>query len=902
MRIVALLFFFGFISSFSSLNCQIMNWYDVGMKQSPQGTSGIGRIDHIAFDPYNSNIIFACSPWGGVFRSNNSGNSWQSINLEHKLEQPSSSFMLIDPFDPTSCTWYLASGNGDGPQRNMYQRVSKGIYRTTNSGDTWVNIGPHISNTCKYQIVANGNTWYIDYLINDIIQGPESRQHLLISTTCGIYETKNALAPYPTWTNIIPGNFGSLVVQPGNTNIIFCAEQFTENPKILRYDLNSSAPPIELDYSAQLSISNVLTRVVLRFSQNIAYSDNLFVFFNDYINDSDDYEGRILLFKISADDWVDKGPLRLGGINRFDALHIDNDDANVVYVPSQSGRGIGTPQVARNGLNDAEFLSFETLANGSVHVDQHFITQSPHDGSVWIANDGGVYTINNGQFEERMTNLAVSTIDDFDLAQMEDETRFVAGYQDIGNAVSKYNFDTDRDESYHFFSCDGRQNNYDPFDFNFFTGGCQSGNTSLYEVDFNSGSLTYRGTTDFQGTINFDESNAGVAFDIMNGRLLKSIDRGLNSEVWCPYNNLRAFAQSPSCPNIMYCFSNNVTNGKAIVYKSVVGGGNDASKWSTITFGHVDFAARSPIVNYENPDHLWVIGSQSASDWRNVVYSFNTKTNSLERFTDLKTNSPFPSWTATSIASIVQEYNSNQGIYVLMNGPGWGSDIYTEDILYTDLTMNSWVNLKDGLPNIRITGIKINNASQDIFASTFGRGMWKASLYCNSISGNYTLPLAYSNQSASYEGTIIGSNTVSGLITLRAGSEVVFNPGFETASNTDLTAFVKPCSTPEVLLKSTSEKPAYNLSKDIGNEITEEAKGVPFKIYPNPNNGQFRIIYDNSEISFNYKLYNLNGELLDNSENHMGDAYLDLHFFKKGMYIIYITSTEHYSVQKVLIK
>lgn len=53
------------------------NWIE--LDSNINGISGIGRIDAIEIDPANSNIIYAGSPSGGLWKTVGGGTNWFNI-------------------------------------------------------------------------------------------------------------------------------------------------------------------------------------------------------------------------------------------------------------------------------------------------------------------------------------------------------------------------------------------------------------------------------------------------------------------------------------------------------------------------------------------------------------------------------------------------------------------------------------------------------------------------------------------------------------------------------------------------------------------------------------------------------------------------------------------------------
>ena len=112
--------------------------YNVWTSHGPPG----GYINVLAVDPANSNILYAGTAGGGLFKSTNNGDTWYKSGLagKHVLA------VVIDPNQPGT----LYAGIGFG-----------GVFKTSNGGDTWTNIG--LSSVSVYALVMdpeNANTLY----------------------------------------------------------------------------------------------------------------------------------------------------------------------------------------------------------------------------------------------------------------------------------------------------------------------------------------------------------------------------------------------------------------------------------------------------------------------------------------------------------------------------------------------------------------------------------------------------------------------------------------------------------------------------------------------------------------------------------------------------------------------
>ncbi len=162
------------------------------------GFGGIGRVDFIKFHPTNYNIIWVGAPSGGLWKSTNGGVSW-STNTD-LLTVVGCSDLVIDPTNTN--IMYLATGDRDYTATN-----SIGILKSLDGGITWN---------------STGLTWSVrDYhRIGKIVIHPTNSTILFATTNIGIYKTTNS---GNTWTLIQSGNFGDIEFKPGAQATIYAS-------------------------------------------------------------------------------------------------------------------------------------------------------------------------------------------------------------------------------------------------------------------------------------------------------------------------------------------------------------------------------------------------------------------------------------------------------------------------------------------------------------------------------------------------------------------------------------------------------------------------------------------------------------------------------------------------------
>jgi photosystem II stability/assembly factor-like uncharacterized protein len=169
---------------------------------------------------------------------------------------------------------------------------------------------------------------------------------------------------------------------------------------------------------------------------------------------------------------------------------------------------------------------------------------------------------------------------------------------------------------------------------------------------------------------------------------------------------IREFAISPNNSLVIYVLKNSG------IYKTTNGG----TSWTNVT-GTVP-------VGSALPEFISIKPSDANTAW--VVLSGYSSGNKVFMTTDGGT-----SWTniSSNLPNIpanccVYEPNSSDRIYV-------GMDV---GIYYKDNSTTNWTLYNSGLPNVPISDLEITPANPTLlYAATFGRGVWAASLYPFSI-------------------------------------------------------------------------------------------------------------------------------------------------------------------------
>lgn len=168
-----------------------------------------GRISDIEMHPKNNKIMYVGAAGGGVWKSNNGGASFTSIFDEYIQ---SIGCISIDPSKPDQNIWV---GTGETWTRNSVS-VGDGIYKSTDGGQTWKNMGLKKSDRISSIIVdpRNSNTVWAGVL--GALWGDSDER--------GIYKTTDG---GETWQKVLfidnKTGCSDLVIDPKNPEIMYAS-------------------------------------------------------------------------------------------------------------------------------------------------------------------------------------------------------------------------------------------------------------------------------------------------------------------------------------------------------------------------------------------------------------------------------------------------------------------------------------------------------------------------------------------------------------------------------------------------------------------------------------------------------------------------------------------------------
>ena len=175
------------------------------MKPRNIGPAGMsGRITSVDAVVSNPDIIYIGAASGGIWKTENSGADWKPVFDDQPIQNIGA--LAIQQSNP-SVVW---AGTGEGNPRNSLN-IGEGIYKSLDAGKTWKRMGLEKTRNIHRVIVdpANPNTVYVGAIGNPYAQHPER----------GVYKTTDG---GETWNRILFTNdttgCAELVMDPSNPN------------------------------------------------------------------------------------------------------------------------------------------------------------------------------------------------------------------------------------------------------------------------------------------------------------------------------------------------------------------------------------------------------------------------------------------------------------------------------------------------------------------------------------------------------------------------------------------------------------------------------------------------------------------------------------------------------------
>ncbi|MGH9762405.1 MAG: WD40/YVTN/BNR-like repeat-containing protein, partial [Blastocatellia bacterium] len=386
-----------------------MKWRSVG----PANMGG--RIADIAVDPHQPFTLYVATGTGGLIKSTDNGTTWSGAFENEAVA--STGAVEVAPSD-SKIVW-LGTGEPNGRNSSSW---GNGVYKSTDSGGTWTNMGLKDSQDIARVVIdpSNADNVYVAALGH--LWGPNKER--------GVYKTTDG---GKTWSASlqVDENTGAvdLLMDPSDHNTLYAAMYYRRRTP---YSMTSGGPTGGIYKTADgghtwKKIANGLPASVGRIGLDVCLSHPNVVYAviesdaggQSSIFDNKSKSGGVFRSDDKGETWK-----RVNGLAPrsfyFSQIRVDPKDENRVYV---LGFALS--------VSDDGGKTFRDDGAKNVHPDLHAMWIDPSNPDhMLLGNDGGIYvSYNKSKTWSHYNNVAIG---EFYRVAMDMETPYhiTGGLQD----------------------------------------------------------------------------------------------------------------------------------------------------------------------------------------------------------------------------------------------------------------------------------------------------------------------------------------------------------------------------------------------------------------------------------------------------------------------------------------
>lgn len=649
--------------------------------------TGIGRINDMCFHPTDSNTFWACAPQGGLWKTTNNGSTWRQIFGSNNGQTTIGVSCVVVSYNNPD-TMYIGTGDrdaGDAP--------GVGVLVSFNGGTNWVTRNSGIANLT----------------ISKIIMHPRNSRILMIATNSGLYRSTDAGV---TWTNVSASGYGGfvyfdLVYHPFNPNIVYATGYgyfFRSTNSGISWSLITSGLPTSNVYRAQIAVSRAnrgAVYMVCSYS-NVTISGINYVYSFQGLYRSLD-SGITFTTRSISPNILGSSSTGAGNTGQgfYDIDIVCNDlNANEIYVG-----GINIWRSTDGGASWALNAHWTGTTAESVHADIHCLLFNRNSFKIYACTDGGIYyaPMNTKRYIDISNGLAPSQVYRITVAQNR-ENMVGAGLQDNGQ------FQMDWDDLLFNNGGDGMGCIIDPKDYRYAYVSSQYGNINRF-ID-RTGYWPVGGN----GINGISETGPWITPFILQ--------EGSQTTMFAGYQNVWRSTNVQSSPP---SFTNLTSWGVSIKHLEnspakntllyVLRGDNRLYRTSTATSASVSFTDLTTNLpgntnwieaHHKDSNVVYCVSNSGVFRSRNRGVNWTNITGSLSGVGNINCIV-----IDTSAANDLVYIGTNRGVY------------------FKDSTTTVWTDFNNQFPvwadvtDLKIYYSKRGKQFNEIYAGTYGRGVWK---------------------------------------------------------------------------------------------------------------------------------------------------------------------------------
>ncbi len=662
-----------------------------------------GRVSALATSPTNASLFYAAGADGGVWRSTDAGATWEALTDDMPTTAIGS--LAIDPANEQ----VIYAGTGE-PNYANHSRYGLGIYKSTNGGNTWVQLAENVfaGRTISSIVVSHEDSDVVYASVARAGGFPGSvelaaaKGHPQAEGDLGVYRSVDGGVNWTLLPNLPDLAVTDLIMHPTDADILFAGVGRifgnVDNGIYRSIDGGSNWTKLTTGLPADIG------RISLTISPTM--TDRLYTLLTNPSN-----VGATTLGVYRSDDGGDNWIFLANSVaaNPFDPgdavsqaffgwyislIEVDPADPDRVYA--------GGFNLARSDDAGVNWLDISPP-----HVDQHALTWSS-DGTLLSGSDGGVFSSTDMGASWSPLNNGLDVVQFYAGLSLDptDAEIVIGGTQDNGT-----NLRTDGGAWAHVLGGDGGWTQLDPVDPQ--TRYAQSqgvGNVFRINPDNSIDALNdpmnpqLFGRTAFFAPFLVDPTNRDRLLYATNF-IFESLDRGANwtmisGDVTAGIGGVRTIAMAPSDTDVIYIATND-----GLVQRSDDGGENftmiaeNNPGWPRITrelFVHPDNA----MIVYRVVaffDSVQILRSNDGgANWQALDGAFP----------DIPVNSVAVDTRAEDLLDGVIYVGTDAGIYVSIDDGA------------------SWQLFGIGMPNTAVIDLIIDEPRSRLVAATQGRGAW----------------------------------------------------------------------------------------------------------------------------------------------------------------------------------
>jgi PKD repeat protein/photosystem II stability/assembly factor-like uncharacterized protein len=652
------------------------NWVSMGPVRSTGGYAGIGRTNCIAFSPVDTNTLYVGTAAGGVWKTTDLGAHWTPLgdfNMALGVAD-----MVVENHGGQDIV-YLGTGDKD-----HWDTFSVGVLKSTDGGQTW--------NT-------TGLSWKLtdQAMVYRILKDPNDDNTLYVATNKGLYKTVDGGDHFQ---KIDGHHFREIEFQPGSNTRFYAGDSWGG---IFYSDDSGNSWTQVIDKSNQdagrvaIAVSPDSANVVYGL---IAAADN--GLFAVYRSNDFGHSFHVVQDTINLLGWKCSGTDD-GGQGWYDLVLVaDPHNANKIFL---GGVNNWTSDDGGKTWHIANHWSNNCGSNDVVHADKHYMAFQPGTNALFECNDGGVYRSKHGVHWTDLTNgMAISQIYRISSAATV-TSEVLAGLQDNGTKLFSSSW----------------------FD-------VLGGDGMDCHIDYTDANIQYG-----------EGPNGDIERTTNHWRSSQSITAGLPGKgAW-----VTPYIIDPKSHKTLYV-------GYEDVFKSTDQGDHwtKLSKWAGKELQSLAVAPSNNQVIYTATYNLIYKSEDGGNTWKDITADLPVQQASINYIT-VKNDDPNTVWIAmggyNDLGVFQTENGGNSWVNISTGLPGIPVNCVIQNKLKTDTTelyagtdlgvfvkqgLSRWIPFNQNLPKVIVNDLDIQydtNGGGNLFAATFGRGLWSSSLFSGHI-------------------------------------------------------------------------------------------------------------------------------------------------------------------------